>query len=57
MIYIDVVNLFRVVFKIVRLVFGRVLELFRMLVLFYLFFDIILTCNKEELGNVNLSFM
>ncbi|XP_063105461.1 tyrosine-protein phosphatase non-receptor type 13 isoform X11 [Cavia porcellus] len=46
----DVVNLLRAAPKTVRLVLGRVLELSRMPVLPHLLPDIILTCNKEELG-------
>ncbi|XP_043428186.1 tyrosine-protein phosphatase non-receptor type 13 isoform X13 [Prionailurus bengalensis] len=50
MTHTDAVNLLRAAPKTVRLVLGRVLELPRMPVLPHLLPDIILTCNKEELG-------
>ena len=57
MTHTDTVNLLRAAPKTVRLVLGRVLELPKMPVLPHLLPDITLTCNKEELGNANLSFM
>lgn len=57
MTHTDAVNLLRAAPKTVRLVLGRVLELPRMPVLPHLLPDITLTCNKEELGNANSSFM
>ncbi|KAM5338620.1 tyrosine-protein phosphatase non-receptor type 13 isoform 5-T5 [Glossophaga mutica] len=50
MTHTDTVNLLRAAPKTVRLVLGRVLELPKMPVLPHLLPDIILTCNKEELG-------
>uniref|UniRef100_A0A8C0K7E3 Tyrosine-protein phosphatase non-receptor type 13 n=1 Tax=Canis lupus dingo TaxID=286419 RepID=A0A8C0K7E3_CANLU len=50
MTHTDAVNLLRAAPKTVRLLLGRVLELPRMPVLPHLLPDIILTCNKEELG-------
>ncbi|XP_058575567.1 tyrosine-protein phosphatase non-receptor type 13 isoform X5 [Neofelis nebulosa] len=50
MTHTDAVNLLRAAPKTVRLVLGRVLELPRMPVLPHLLPDIILTCNKKELG-------
>ncbi|XP_046947536.1 tyrosine-protein phosphatase non-receptor type 13 isoform X4 [Lynx rufus] len=50
MTHTDAVNLLRAAPKTVRLVLGRVLELPTMPVLPHLLPDIILTCNKEELG-------
>ncbi|XP_045676047.1 tyrosine-protein phosphatase non-receptor type 13 isoform X8 [Phyllostomus hastatus] len=50
MTHTDTVNLLRAAPKTVRLVLGRVLELPKMPVLPHLLPDIMLTCNKEELG-------
>ncbi|KAM5271776.1 tyrosine-protein phosphatase non-receptor type 13 [Ctenodactylus gundi] len=50
MTHTDAVNLLRAAPKTVRLVLGRVLELPTMPVLPHLLPDIVLTCNKEELG-------
>lgn len=57
MTHTDAVNLLRAAPKTVRLVLGRVLELPRMPMLPHLLPDISLTCNKEELGNANSSFV
>lgn len=57
MTHTDAVNLLRAAPKTVRLVLGRVLELPRMPVLPHLLPDIILTCNKEELGNAHSGYV